>query len=167
MTVIETKERIEQALITAKEAFGEAKDRVDYSVDVEVNSIEGAEDDITCVIGTLSIGPANATEDDKLYLPLDAWVSEDATVNGEAFEENLETFTARVDAIRERVLASDDYDAEISAVIADFDREIEEKYQAELEKLNKIAKRNLIIAAVATAATAVFAAVIILLQRLA
>ena len=119
------------------------------------------------VFGSLSIAPEGAEEDDKLYLPLDAEINDNDTVDEAAFETSVKVFRERVASIRERVLASDDYNEAVKAVIADFDREMEEKYMAEMEKLNKIAKRNLIIAAVATAAAAVFAAVIILIQRLA
>ena len=167
MTVNEIRERIKNELIAAKESFGEASSIVDYIVDVEENNIEGAPVDVTCVFGSLTFGTPDASEDDKLYLPLDAELNDDDTVDDEAFEKSLELFKERVNDIRERVLASSDYEAEIKAVIADFDRDMEEKYLAEVERLNKIAKRNLAIAGIATAAAAVLAAVILILQKLA
>ena len=166
MTVAETKQRIENELNAAKESFGEASSLVSCSVDVEVNHIEGAPVDITYVFGALSIGPSGASEDDRLYLPLDAELNDDDTVDEESFEQTLATFEKKVAEIRERVLASEDYEAEVKAIILDFDREMEEKYLAEIERLNKVAKRNLIIAAAATGAAAVFALLIFLLGRM-
>ena len=44
---------------------------------------------------------------------------------------------------------------------------MDEKYRAELERLNNIAKRNLIIAAAATAAAAVIALIVLVATKLA
>ena len=166
MTVNQTKERIEQELLAVKESFGDAAVFVNYSVEVEENSIEGAHTDITAVFGSLSIGPEGASDDDKLYLPLDAELDDDDNVDEESFEKHLAVFMERVTAIRDRVLASDDYNNEIKAVIADFDREMEEKYQAELERLNKVAKRNLTYAAIIAAVASVAAILILALNKL-
>ena len=154
MTVLETRERIEKELIAAKESFGEASSLVSYSID-------------TYVFGSLAFGAPDAEEDDKLYLPLDAELNDDDTVDEESFEKTLEVFHARVDEIRERVLASDDYAAEIQAIIADFDRDIEEKYLAEVERLAKLRKRDLLIATGAMLAALVFAMAIFLIRKLA
>ena len=167
MTVLETKEIIEKELIAAKESFGEASSLVSYSIDIDVNHIEGAPEDITYVFGSLAFGAPDAEENDKLYLPLDAELSDDDTVDAEGFEKTLEIFRERVNEIRERVLASDDYAAEVQSIIADFDRDMEEKYLAEVERLIKARKRDLIIAAGAIAAAAVFALAIFIIGRLA
>ena len=166
MTVTQTKERIENELKAVKESFGDASSLVNYSVEVEVNNIDGAPVDVTYVFGSLSIGAEGADEDDKLYLPLDAELDDDDIVNEEAFEKNLEVFKQRVERIRARVLASDNYSEEVKAIIADFDREMDEKYKAEIERLNKIAKRNLTIAAVAAAGAALVAIIILVAQKL-
>ena len=166
MTVIETKAKIENELQAVTESFGNAKSLVKYSVDVEVNSIEGAHDDVTYVFGALSIGPEGAEENDRLYLPLDAELDDDDNVNEEEFNKNLEAFKERSAAIRDRILAAEDYNAEVKAIIEEFDREMDEKYQAELDRLNRVAKRNLTVAAVATACAAVLAIIILVINRL-
>lgn len=166
MTVTQTKERIENELSAIKESFGNASHLVKYSVEVEVNNIEGAPVDVTYVFGSLSVGPEGADDDEKLYLPLDAELDDDDNVNEEAFEENLRIFKERVSEIREKILDSDDYNNAVKVIIEDFDREMEEKYKAEIERLNKIAKRNLIIASVAAAFAAVVAIVILVAQKL-
>ena len=154
MTVLETRERIEKELIAAKESFGEASSLVSYSID-------------TYVFGSLAFGAPDAEEDDKLYLPLDAELNDDDTVDEESFENSLAVFNERVSEIRERVLASDDYAAEIQAIIADFDRDIEEKDLAEVERLAKLRKRDLLIASGAMLAALVFAMAIFLIKKLA
>ena len=167
MTVNETKQRIENELKAVAESFGAASTLVNYSVEIDVNPIDGAHDDITYVFGSLSIGPEGADENDKLYLPLDAELDDDDIVDEEKFEKNLAKFNEKVSAIRDRLLAADDYNAEVKAIIEDFDREMDEKYREELEKLNRIAKRNLTIAAAASAAALVIAIIVLVIDKLA
>lgn len=167
MTVNETKQRIENELKAVAESFGDASSLVKYEVDVEVNVIEGAPEDVTCVFGSLSIGPEGSEEDDRLYLPLDADLDDDDNVNEELFEKNVLRFRAKAEDIRDRILASDNYEAEIKAIIEEFDREMDEKYREELNRINKAAKRNLTIAAIAAAAAAVIAIVILVADKLA
>ena len=167
MTVNETKQRIENELKAVSESFGSASALVKYSVEIGVNPIDGAHDDITYVFGSLAIGPEGANEEDTLYLPLDAELDDDDNVDEERFERNLAKFREKVAVIRERLLASSDHNNEVKAIIEDFDREMDEKYRAEIEKLNRIARRNLLIAAAATAAAAVIAIAILVIDKLA
>ena len=165
MTVIETKTKIENELKAVVESFGDAKHLVNYSIDIEVNSIEGAHDDITYVFGSLSIGPEGAEDNDRLYLPLDAELDDDDNVDEVAFGKNLEDFKEKANAIKDRILASEDYNAEAKAIIEEFDREMDEMYKKELDRLNRIAKRNLTIAAIATAGAALLALVILVIKN--
>ena len=167
MTVNETRVRIENELKAVAESFGEASSLVKYDVDVEVNVIDGAPEDITSVLGSLSIGPAGSEDEDRLYLPLDAELDDDDIVNEELFLENLKSFKAKAESIRDRILASEDYDAEVKAIIEEFDREMDEKYREELERINRVAKRNLTIAAVAAVAAAVIAIIVLVADKLA
>ena len=118
------------------------------------------------MFGSLSIGPEGAEENDRLFLPLDAELDDDDNVDEESFNKSVETFKARVEKIRDRLLGAEDYTSEIKAIIEDFDREMDEKYQAELDRLNKIAKRNLTIAAIAAAGAAVLAIIILVIDKL-
>ena len=165
MTVLETKQRIENELKAVAESFGAASALVKYSVEVDVNHIEGAPEDITAIFGSLSIGPEGAEGNDRLYLPLDAELDDDDMVDDDAFEESLTLFKERVAAIREKLLASDDYNAAAVAIIEDFDREMDEKYRAELERINRVAKKNLVIAAAATAVAAIVALILIVATK--
>ena len=167
MTVLETKQRIENELAAVAESFGDAAKLVNYSVEVEVNHIEGAEVDITYVFGSLSIGPEGSIEEDRLYLPLDAELDDDDMVDEQQFKESLADFKARVATIRDRLLASVDYNEEARAIIKEFDEEMDEKYRQELERLNKVAKRNLTIAAIAAAGAVLIALVVLVAQKLA
>ena len=167
MTVIEAKERIENELKAAAESFGPAASLVKYDVDVEVNHIEGAPVDVTSVLGSLSIGPEGAEGNERLYLPLDVELDDDDIIDEAAFEENLVKFKEIVSSMKDRVLASDDYNSEISAIIEEFDNEMDEKYRQEIERLNKTAKRNLIIAAVATAIAGLAAVAILVFNKVA
>ena len=167
MTVNEARERIENELKAVAESFGDAKSLVKYNIDVEVNVIEGAPEDVTNVLGSLSIGPEGSEDEDRLYLPLDAELDDDDIVNEELFHKNLDAFKDRAESIRDRILASDDYNREVKVIIEEFDREMDEKYREELEKINRVAKRNLIIAAIAAAAAAAIAIIVLVADKLA
>lgn len=167
MTVLETKQRIENELKAVAESFGEASSLVKYDVDVEVNLIDGAPDDVTCVLGSLSIGPEGSGEDDRLYLPLDAELDDNDIVNEEKFDEELAKFKEKAEDIRDRLLASSDYNAEIKTIIEEFDRDMDEKYKAELERLNRVAKRNLTVAAIAAVVAGLVALIILVADKLA
>ena len=167
MTVIEAKQRIENELKAAAESFGPAASLVEYDVDVEVNQIEGAPEDITSVLGSLSIGPEGAKGNDRLYLPLDVELDDNDIVDEDAFEKNLAKFNEIVSSMKDRVLASEDYNSEISAIIEEFDNEMDEKYRQEIERLNRAAKRNLVIAAVATAIAGLAAVAILVFNKIA
>ena len=166
MTVNQTKERIEKELLAIKESFGDAAYLVDYSVEVEENNIDGAPVDITCVFGSLSIGPEGSEGNDRLYLPLDAELDDDDNIDEEAFEENLEMFKERVEEIKKVILSSDDYNEAVKSIITNFDAEMEKKYKEEIERLNRISRRNLIVAAIATAIAGVAAIIILVAQKL-
>ena len=166
MTVLETKQRIESELKAVAESFSNAASLVSYCIEIEVNQIDGAPEDITYVFGSLSIGPEGAEENDKLYLPLDAELDDDDIVDADKFEESLAKFKERAFAIRDRILASDDYNAEVKAIIKDFDNEMDEKYRNEIEKLNATAKKNLIIAAVVAAIASVVAIAILVIDKI-
>ena len=166
MTVNEVKVRIGNELAAIKESFGDAASFVKYSVEVSENNIDDAPVDITSVFGSFSIGPMEASEDGRLFLPLDADLDDDDNVDEESFEKNLKVFKERVAEIRERVLAAEDYESEIKAIISEFDAEMEKEYQAELERLNKLAKRNLIAASLAALGALVVAVVILVAQKL-
>jgi hypothetical protein len=167
MTVLETKQRIEKELAAVKESFGEASSLVKYSVEVEVNHIEGAEEDITYVFGSLSIGPEGSGDEDRLYLPLDAELDDNDIVDEEQFERSLAQFKEKTASIRERILSAKDYNEEAKLVIEDFDREMDEMYRAEMERLNRVAKKNLIIAGVAAAIAVAVAIIVLVAEKLA
>lgn len=167
MTVLETKQRIEKELAAVKESFGEASSLVKYSVEVEVNHIEGAEEDITYVFGSLSIGPEGSGDEDRLYLPLDAELDDNDIVDEDQFERSLAQFKEKTASIRERILSSKDYNEEAKLVIEDFDREMDEMYRAEMERLNRVAKKNLIIAGVGAAIAVAVAIIVLVAEKLA
>lgn len=166
MTVSETKSRIENELAKVKESFGAASEFVNYEVQIGENEIEGAHTDITYIFGSISIGTKDASEDDKLYLPLDAELDDDDNVDEDAFNENLEDFLKRIEPIRERLVNAEDPEKEIEAIITEFDQEMDEKYRLELEKFNRIAKRNLIMAGLAALAMVLVAVVVLVLNKL-
>lgn len=166
MTVNEAKIRIENALAEMAEGFGKAQYLVKCDVQISENEIDGAPVDVTYIFGSLSLGKEDAPEDDRLYLPLDAELDDNDIVDEARFEENLAAFKSRVSPIRERLSIAENPEAELAAIIAEFDREMEEKYQQELEKLNKVARKNLIIAGIAAAVMVVIAIVIMVADKL-
>ena len=119
------------------------------------------------MLGSLSIGPEGSSDDDRLYLPLDAELDDDDIIEEAKFEESLAKFKERAAVIKDRILAAEDHNKEVVAIIEDFDREMDEKYRAELERLNKVAKRNLTIAAIAAGVALVIALIVLVADKLA
>lgn len=167
MTVNETKVRIESELQKIKEGFGNASDYVSCSVQISENEIDGAPTDITYIFGSLAIGKPGAGEDEKLYLPLDAELDDDDNVDEAQFEKNLGDFVKIVEPIRARLCAAENLDTEVEAIIAEFDKNVEQKYNEEIERLNRIAKKNLITAGLAAALMLVIATIIMVIDKLA
>ena len=167
MTVNETKVRIEAELAKIVEGFGKASDYVSCSVQISENEIDGAPTDITYIFGSLAIGKPGASEDDKLYLPLDAELDDDDNVDEAQFEKNLADFCKIVEPIQARLRSADDLDAEVDAIIAEFDKKVEEKYHEEIERLNRITKKNLMTAGIAAALMLVIATIIMVIDKLA
>ncbi len=167
MTVIETKERIERELNAMLESFGDARYLARIEIEVAENEIADAPVDTTAIFGTISLGTEDMSDEERLYLPLDAELDDNDIVDDAKFEENLSIFKGRIEMIRNRILSADDYNTELKALIADFDREIEEAYKKELEKLNKESQRRLMYAAIATAAVALIAVIMLVVKQLA
>ncbi len=166
MTVNETKALLEEELKKIYESFGEASHLLKYDVQTEENEIEGAETDYTAVFGTLSIGTDDMTEDERLYLPIDAELDDNDNVDEEKLRSDIEEFKAHVEKIRERILASSDHGNAVHEIIKEYDEEIEAKYKEKLAKMEQDASRRLKIAAIATAIVAAVAAIIVIFQAI-
>lgn len=167
MTATETKVRIEKELADIAATFTGIERLVKYDVQVGENEIDGDVTDITYIFGSLSIGKPDSAEEDRLYLPLDAELDDNDDVDEAKFENNLAIFKEKVVLIRDRLLASENPDEEIGIIIEKFDRELEEKYKAEIERLNRTTSRNLKIAAIATAIAGAAAILIMVLDKIA
>lgn len=167
MTVNEAKIRIEKELAEMAAGFGNASALVKYDVQISENEIEGAPTDVTYIFGSLSLGAEDAPEEDRLYLPLDAELDDDDNIDEAKFEENLADFKAKVEPIRDRLSASENPREELATIIAEFDREMDEKYRAEIERLNAVAKKNLIWAGIVAAVAVVGAIIIMVADKLA
>lgn len=167
MTALETKIKIEKELKEIAATFTGIEHLVKYDVQVGENAIEGEATDITFIFGSLSVGKPDASEDDRLFLPLDAELDDDDNVDEAKFEENLAQFKEKVCMLRDRLLKSENPDEEIGVIINKFDAELEQKYQAEMERINKTASRNLKYAIIATAIAGIAAILIQVFDKLA
>ncbi len=167
MNVQETKNRIEKELEAVAESFGIAKHLVKYNVEIGTNKIDGSADDITYIFGSLAIGREDAPDEEKLYLPLDAELDDDDNVDDERFEESLKDFLSKVAPYRDRLVRAEIPEDELKTIIAEFDKELEENYKKEIERLNRIAKRNLVLSIVAVSVAAVAALVILVIDKIA
>ena len=166
MTVLETKNRIEKELSEIIAGFGKASDYVKFDIQIGENEIENAPTDITYVLGSLIIGKEGASDDEKLYLPLDADLDDDDNVDEEKFNHNLERFKEKVAIIRERLLSCENIDDEVTAIITEIDHAIEESFQAEIERRNQESSRNLIYATIGAIGTFLLVAAIFIFDKL-
>ncbi len=165
MTAYETKARIEAELEEIKKSFGEAEHLVQCDVQMGENEIEGDTTDITYIFGSLSLGTPDMTDDERLYLPLDAELDDDDNVNDEEFEKSLASFKERVYDARDYILSTNDYEAAVKNLIKTFDEEINRKLLEERLSMEMAAKKRLIIAAIAAGAAAIVAIAILVIQQ--
>ena len=166
MNVQETKNVIESELKEIAASFGNASALVQYSVEVSTNKVDD-EEDITYIFGSLSLGRKDASDDERLYLPLDAELDDNGNVDGDKFKESLESFRNKVAPIRDRLATAENPEEELKAIITDFDRQLEDNYKKEIERLNRIAKRNLTLAIIAVSVAAVAALLILVIDKIA
>lgn len=167
MNVQETKNIIESELIKIASSFGNASSLVQYSVEINTNKLDGDEEDVTYIFGSLSLGRKDASDEERLYLPLDAELDDDGNVDADKFNKNLESFRDKVAPIRDRLATAENPEEELKAIITDFDRQLEENYKKEIERLNKVAKRNLTLAIIAVSIAAVAALLILVIDKIA
>ena len=133
------------------------------SLEVEKNELEGGGIEIISVLATLAVSAEGLSEEDTLYICM----SEEPTeydFDSESCEESVREFRNHVDLLIELAEASEDKAEALRKVCRRIDREIEEKYQAEIDKTNEAVKKNLRTAIIATVALLAVAALCILLK---
>ena len=166
MTASETKVRIEKELAEIAATFKGIEHLVKYEVQVGENEIEGDVTDITYIFGSFSVGKPDASEEDRLYLSLDTDLDDEDNVDDAQFEENLAAFKENVTLLRDRLLSSENPEDEVDVIIKNFDKNLEEKYKEEIERLNRTTSRNLKIAAIATLIAGIAAIIILVFDKI-
>ena len=162
MIANEAKIRIEEALGAAAEELNIEGVLTKSEVEIVTNTLEDGTEEELMVFGSLAIFAEGLTEDETFYLSLEAKVNE-GEVDSEALEMAISALPRRVAVIKSRLAAEEDKAAAIRVIGEEVDRELEAQYMAEVERQQKRATRDLVMALVATGAIllASFAAVII------
>ncbi len=154
MTVSELKIALQSEMDFAKELLSDI-DGIEYSAEVE-----GSEDS-SYTFGVVMLGTAGMTDEERIYISLEADINADDTVDAEDFGKQVESFRAGLCDIAAALRASDDKTATLLEIGKRIDAELDEAYAKEMERINRETSERLWIAIGATAVILVVAAVCI------
>ena len=164
MKLNELKEIFDKELGAAKEKLEALGLTALPTVEVQENALEGGESEVVSVLATLAVSAEGLSEEDLLYICMSEDPDEAGEFDGERCEEDVRDFRAHVELLAERAGSTENKAEAVRAVCREIDREVAEKYQAELDKMNASVKKNLKIAIVATVALLAVAAVCIVIK---
>lgn len=156
MTTNELRNRINEELAHA-DALLRDIDGIVYSATLEET------DRTAYMFGVVMIGTEGMADGDRIYLSLEGEIDINDVVNEEKLASDAAAFRERIEGIAARLAAADDKGAEILAIGGEMDRELDERYQAELDRLNATTKSNLRVALTAAGVLVAVAAICILI----
>lgn len=136
----------------------------DYDIEEEKNDTEDGIETVD-LFGAISLSTEGASEDDALFLPLNAELDSSGNVIDGLLEESISLFRARAASCLERIKASDDIKSALSELTHEIDEDIEREYTERLARMDASTKKNLKIAIGATIALLAVAAICILIKR--
>ena len=155
MTISELKTRLNEEMEWAKELLSDI-DGIEFSADVE-GSV-----DSSYTFGVVMIGTAEMTEDERIYISLEADIDHEDNVDGEDFAKQVESFRIGLSDIASVLRASDNKHKSICEIGKKIDEELDLAYAEELERINRETADRLKIAIGATVIILVVAAVCLL-----
>ena len=159
MTISELKSRLNEEMEWAKELFSDI-DGIEFSAHVE-----GAEDS-SYTFGVVMIGAPGMSDEERIYVSLEADIDQDDNVDGEDFVDQAESFRIGLSDIAAALRASEDKAATLSEIGKSIDEKLDEAYAEELAKIDRESSERLKIAVGATIAILLLAAGCILIKIL-
>ncbi len=154
MTVGELKIALQGEMDWAKELLSDIEG-IEFSAEVE-----GSEDS-SYTFGVVMLGTAGMTDDERIYISLEADINSDDTVDAEGFASAVESFRSGLCDIAAVLRESDDKAAALSEIGKRIDEELDKAYAAELDRINRETSDRVKIAIGATAVLLLVAAVCI------
>ena len=154
MTVNELKIALNGEMEWAKELLSDI-DGIEYTAEVE-----GAEES-SYTFGVVMLGTEEMTEDERIYISLEADINDDDTVDEADFNEQVQAFRTGLCDIAALLRGSDDKRTALLEIGSKIDEELDRAYAAEMEKINRETSERHWIAIGATAVILIVAAVCI------
>ena len=164
MTLNEVKALFEEELEAAKAKLEATGFIAIPSIEVEENELEEGGSEVVSVLATLAVSADGLSEDDVLYICMSEDPKTDGEFDGESCQADVDDFRAHVELVVSRAEETDDKAEAVRQVCREIDREIAEKYQAEVDKMNAAVKKNLKTAIIATVALLAVAAICIVIK---
>lgn len=154
MTVNELKIELKKEMEWAKELLSDIEG-IEYTADVEES--EGS----SYTFGVVMLGTEGMTEEERIYISLEADINADDTVDEADLKEQVDAFRTGLCDIAAILRGSDDKHATLLEIGSKIDEELDRAYAAELDKINRESSERLWIAIGATAVILVVAAICI------
>ena len=166
MNITESKKRIEEELLSAKEALEALGVKAEHSIEVEALSDSSNGSPLGCIYGALVVGINLVSEDNCLFFPLDVEFEDECGPDESALDEKIAYFKEKVAMLLSR-LSEDGNTAEIILSVGEeLYKERDLEYQAEIKNLNKSVSSNLKTALFASGAMLIIAALCLLIGKL-
>ena len=129
---------------------------IEYSAEVESNG--------SYLFGVVMLANPGMSEDEKIYISLEADMDIDNNVDSEDFERSRAAFRTRIAGICDTLSSVNDPASALVGIAKEIDAELDKQYQAELAKIERETKDRIRIALMATAVLLTVAAIAILIR---
>jgi len=165
MEISLAKEKMNDALERVKASLSSDKIDIVTNVEVATNNVEDGSSQELYIFGSISIACKGISDEDILYLPLDAEIV-DGEVDGEKLEADIAKFEEKIAEIKGRLENTENVAEEIKLIGKEIDDAIDAKFREELAKADELTRKNLKVAVIATVAMLVVAVVCVIIGNL-
>ena len=155
MTISEFEARLNEEMEWAGSLLSKIEG-IEYSAEVESNG--------SYLFGVVMLANPGMSEEEKIYISLEADMDIDNNVDSEDFERSRAAFRTRIAGICDTLSSVDDPASALVGIAKEIDAELDKQYQAELAKIERETKDRIRIALMATAVLLTVAAIAILIR---
>ncbi len=165
MNLNDARLKIEEALSSAEAELAVLGILVSGEIDIAENELDSGEREPLVILGSLAVSAEGLGEDDIYYLSIEAKVTE-GEVDESELDAAIAAYKERVTGLRARLEGQTDIAEALREAGKEIDEELEEQFRKELEKTDKLVKRDLKIAICATVLMLIAAVVFVVVSKI-